>query len=566
MSERSGDKDGPVVGGVVALPLDGAGHFVAAAGVARGTALPKTGSAVVEKATPYAFYVLAVLTVAGLLNFLDRLILSILAQSIKVDLQLTDTQLGFLLGTGFAVFYSVVGIAMGRIADVLSRTRLMATGLATWSIMTAAGAGATSFAGLGAARIGVGVGEATANPCSHSLISDYFPARNRAAALGTYVAGAYLGGATALVLGGYILQHWGSMCAGVPGDFACGIKGWQAALLIVGLPGLPLAILVATLREPHRPGKEEVPVGRLLIREFSAAIPPFTLVSLYRTGNRQALIANLLLIGLLVALAVGLIALTGDVAQWSAIALGAYAIITWGQAQKLRDLPFYRLTFGCPTYVLAMLGGAMVACATGAVNAWSAAYAIRELHMSPASAGGTLGLVMAATSALGVIGGGWLADRWKQSDPRAPLWIAAISMTGTLPALAMMLSATTPQGFVPGFAIYALFTSGWAGAFAAMIQDLVLPRMRGGAASAFALVNIVISAGAGPYWVGKVSTLTGSLAGGMISVQLLAPVAFVLLYLAGRRLRHETAAGRLARAEAAGEKIAGLAPIPASPA
>jgi MFS family permease len=521
-----------------------------------------TRSASEERIRPHAYYVLIVLTLAGLLNFLDRLILSILAQSIKVDLQLTDAQLGFLLGTGFAVFYSVVGIAMGRIADVLSRTRLMATGLVTWSIMTAAGAGATSFAGLGAARIGVGVGEATANPCSHALISDYFPARNRAAALGTYVAGAYLGGAAALVLGGYILQHWPTMCSSVPGAFACGIKGWQAALLIVGLPGLPLAVLVANLREPARPGKEVITLPRLLIREFGAAIPPFTLISLYRTGNTAALRANLALILLLAALATALILMTGDAAQWSAIALGAYAIVSWGQAQKARDLPFYRLTFGCPTYVLAMLGGALVACSTGAVSAWTAAYAIRILGMSPALAGGTLGLSMAATSAVGVIGGGWIADRWKQHDRRAPVWIAAISAIGTLPALAIMLRASSAADFLPGFALFALFSAGWAGAFAAMIQDLVLPRMRGGAASAFALVNIVISAGAGPYWVGKVSTTTGSLAKGMISVQLLVPLALVLLYLAARRLRHETPAARAARAQAAGEPSADLRPIP----
>src|SRR4051794_17737532 len=113
----------------------------------------------------YAFLALAVLTASSFLNFLDRQIVSILAQAIKADLQLNDAQLGFLLGTAFAVFYAVVGIAMGRISDAVMRTRLMGAGLAIWSAMTVAGALATSFGGLAVARIGVGDGESTANPC-----------------------------------------------------------------------------------------------------------------------------------------------------------------------------------------------------------------------------------------------------------------------------------------------------------------------------------------------------------------------------------------------------------------
>lgn len=509
-----------------------------------------------ERVRPYAYVALAVLTAASLLNFLDRLIISILAQSIKLDLHLTDAQLGFLLGTGFAVFYAVVGIAMGRIADVVSRSKLMAIGLAVWSAMTALGAGATSFASLGLARIGVGVGEATANPCSHSLITDYFPPRNRAAALGTYVAGSFLGGATAMVLGGLIVQHWSSgICQAVPGAFACGLKGWQAALIIVGLPGLPLAFVVAALKEPVRPGKEHVPLGALLLREFSAAVPPFTLICIGRTGERRALIANIAMIVVIAALAATISGLTGDHAQWWAIGLGAYSVISWGQVQKIRDRPFYSLTFGCPTFVLSMVGAAFVACTTGAVNAWAAPYAMRVLHMSPAGAGGALGVVFAISAGFGVVAAGWVTDKWKPRDVRAPLWMASLSLAGSLPTLAVMLTATAPPVYLVSYCLFAICTSGWAAGVAALIQDLVLPRMRGGAASAFALVNVVISAGAGPYWVGKVSTVTGSLATGMISVQLLALPAFILLFLAAARLRRETPAGRQARADAAGEIV-----------
>ena len=122
-----------------------------------------------------AYFALAVLVLTNLFNMLDRSIVAILAQSIKADLKLGDAELGFLLGTAFAVFYSVVGIAMGRISDFVSRKKMLAMGLALWSVMTALGGAATGFMSLSAARIGVGVGEAAANPCSHSLLADTFP-------------------------------------------------------------------------------------------------------------------------------------------------------------------------------------------------------------------------------------------------------------------------------------------------------------------------------------------------------------------------------------------------------
>jgi MFS family permease len=508
-----------------------------------------------ERIQPYAYYALALLTVATFFNFLDRLILSILANDIRHDLHLTDVQLGFLLGTGFAVFYAVVGIAMGRIADAVSRTKLMALGLASWSIMTALGAAATNFSSLGLARMGVGIGEATANPCSHSLISDYFPRRHRGTALGTYIAGTFLGGAGALVLGGMILTHWESMCLVIPGNFACGLSAWRGTLIVVGLPGLPLALIVARLREPQRPAREQIPLGQLLLREFSAAIPPFTLMALFKAGNRKAFVFNLLVIAAVIIAVFSLITLTGDVAQWAATGLGAYAVISWGQALKMRDRAFYRLTFGCPTFLLAMLGGAMVATTTGAVAAWSAPYAIRIIGMPPASAGLWLGLTTAVGGGFGVILAGRISDRWKLRDPRAPISMAALSQLASLPALALMLTAHTARDYIIGSALFSLCSSGWGAAFAAMIQDLVLQRMRGGAASAFALISVIIAAGAGPYWVGKVSTITGSLATGMASIQALVPIALVLLFFAARRLRLETAAGRISRAELAGEIV-----------
>jgi MFS family permease len=136
-----------------------------------------------ESVSPYAWYVLAILFLVYVLNFIDRQILAILAEDIKRDLDLTDADIGFLFGTAFGVFYALFGIPLGRLADSWHRVRLMSIGLALWSAMTALSGFARSGLTLSGARIGVGIGEATASPAAYSLISDWFPPRLRATAL-----------------------------------------------------------------------------------------------------------------------------------------------------------------------------------------------------------------------------------------------------------------------------------------------------------------------------------------------------------------------------------------------
>ena len=134
------------------------------------------------KAGGYAWYALGVMVVVYMLNFIDRQILSILAEDIKHDLDLTDAQLGFLYGTAFAIFYALFGIPLGRLADSWYRGRLMALGLAVWSSMTALSGFATSYGQLAIARVGVGVGEASASPAAFSMLADYFPKERKAVA------------------------------------------------------------------------------------------------------------------------------------------------------------------------------------------------------------------------------------------------------------------------------------------------------------------------------------------------------------------------------------------------
>ena len=191
----------------------------------------------------YRRYVLGVLVFVYVFNFIDRQILSILMQPIKEDLLLSDTQLGFLSGIAFAVFYATLGIPIARLADRSSRVNIIASALAIWSIMTAVTGLAQNFWQMALARIGVGIGEAGCSPPSHSLISDYFPPDTRATALSIYALGIPIGILFGFLAGGWIEQFF----------------GWRYAFFVVGLPGVLLAILVKlSLKEPPRGHSEAV--------------------------------------------------------------------------------------------------------------------------------------------------------------------------------------------------------------------------------------------------------------------------------------------------------------------
>jgi MFS family permease len=509
----------------------------------------------VERATPYAWYALFLLSFANMFNYIDRHIVSALSPAIKADLKLDDADIGFLLGTAFAVLYGVLGISMGRIADALSRTRLMASGLSLWSAMTALSGGAMSFATMSGARLGVGVGEATANPVSQSMLSDYFPARNRGAVLGVYLASVHLGTAIALILGGVILKKWSSWCGVFPAG-ACEIASWRAAFLVVGLPGLVLACLVFFLREPPRPQAHVAkPAIQIVRQEIGSAIPPFTLFTLAKLGGSGAVGTNILLILLLAVVGGAIAYLTGDRAQWIAVSIGVYSVTTWSQILKHGDSPLYKLTFGCPTFMTMMFGGALLACFVGTIATWAMPYAMRTLGGDSAKIGLALGAAQFGSAVTSVILGGIVSDWWKKRDARAPIWIGLIALLVPVPLLFLLLSAKTLGAYVAAYSIITLFAMSWAGPFAAEAMGLVMVRMRGAASAIFSLVMILMAAGIGPYWVGKISTISGSLTTGLYSLLAFVPAAAILLTMAARRLRDETAMGRQARARAAGEAV-----------
>jgi len=192
----------------------------------------------------YRRYALGLLLVVYVSNFIDRQILTILAESIRRDLDLSDTQLGFLGGLAFAVFYTFAGIPIARWADRGTRRTIIALGLFVWSGMTALTGLARSFTELALARIGVGLGEAACSPPAHSLLSDTFPPERRGTAFSVYALGIPIGSAIGTFTGGWIVEFF----------------DWRTAFYVVGLPGLALAVVVRfTLREPERGAMDPQP-------------------------------------------------------------------------------------------------------------------------------------------------------------------------------------------------------------------------------------------------------------------------------------------------------------------
>ena len=188
-----------------------------------------------ERTPAYSWYALALLMLIYVLNFLDRTIIYILFPLIKKEMAFSDTQLALLGTTSFVIFYTVLGIPFGRLADRGSRTKIIAIGVIVWSLFSGLTAFANDFWTLFACRVMVGVGEATLGPAAISLLSDYFPPLRRATITSIYSMGIAIGAGLAALLGGSLSQY-----------------GWRIAFMLIGFPGLAFGALIFFLREPAR--------------------------------------------------------------------------------------------------------------------------------------------------------------------------------------------------------------------------------------------------------------------------------------------------------------------------
>ncbi len=200
-----------------------------------------------------AWVTVVILMVAYVLSFVDRQILNLLVEPIRRDLAINDTQMSLLMGLSFALFYTVCGIPLGRVADTRSRRGLIAVGILFWSAATAACGMAKMYWQFLLCRIGVGVGEAALSPAAYSLIADSFPAERRATAISVYSMGVYLGSGLAFLVGGLVIQF-----ASAQGDVTLPLLGevrpWQLIFLILGVAGVFFTLLMLAIKEPVRRG------------------------------------------------------------------------------------------------------------------------------------------------------------------------------------------------------------------------------------------------------------------------------------------------------------------------
>ncbi len=513
----------------------------------------------------YAHYVLLVLVIVYVFNFIDRNILSILSQDIQADLGVSDAQMGFLYGTVFAVFYAVFGIPLARFADVWVRRSLISVGLMFWSAMTALSGLARSFPVLALFRIGVGIGEASASPAAYSMLADYYPPRLRATVIAIYSSGVYIGGGIGLFIGGLILDTWGNAYPD-PASAPFGLKGWHVAFMAVGIPGILMAAWVRTLREPRRGVSEGLVTDdhpapwEVLRTEMTAMLPLVNLPGLRQAG--ASLPRNGAAAVVISLIAAVLIALTGSVAQWIALGIGAYVVFSWAQSIAARDPATFAMIFRSRAMVYTMIAFPTISFVTYGVGFWTAPLLLRLHDTDPTEVGLYIGLGSAAGGLIGVTLGGVLGDLFKRTHPAGRLLIGYLAVFGTAPlVLWMIYTESLMMAFVLNFAHH-LFSACWPGIPPSTAADLVLPRMRAVAGAYYILVNTFVGLALGPYVMGQLSDVfaaTGmseaaSLQSAIAASMAIFVLTLVFLTLAWRHLPRDEAS-RLERARALGEQV-----------
>jgi MFS family permease len=460
----------------------------------------------------YAKYALVVLVTVYVFNFIDRQILSILAESIKADLGISDAEIGFLYGTSFAIFYAVFGIPLGRLADLWTRKKLISIGLAFWSLMTALSGSARGFASLATFRTGVGIGEASASPASYSLLSDYFPPKRRATAFGIYSSGVYIGGGIGVFLGGTVLDAWNRWFPD-PSLAPLGLKGWQAAFMAVGLPGLLIALWVSSLREPRRgqgDGLASAPPHPHPFREASsellAILPGLNFIHLGRIGAPVRLylinIAGAVVLMLASAL---LVSVTGSTLQWVGLAIGLYCAFSWGISLSITDSETFAMILRCRTILLASVGFATLSFATYGMSFWTPPYFIRTYHVSAGDIGAILGLEAAVGGWIGVSVAGHVADRWRQRSIHGNLHMGLVTILLTaVTAVTVMFIDNLLVAYIVIF-FYSIVNAMWLGPAIATVTGLVLPQARALAGALFIMTLTFLGLAIGPYLMGYFS-------------------------------------------------------------
>jgi MFS family permease len=415
----------------------------------------------------YAGYAVLLLALINVLNYVDRSIIFVLFEPIKRELHLSDTQLGW-LGSAYVMVYALSAVPLGVLSDLKSRRAVIATGVAFWSLFTAMGGLARTFAQLFVCRSMVGVGEASYTPAAQALIADYFPGRGRALALGIFWGGLALGGVLGIWVGGELE----------------GLYGWRAAFLAVGIPGFILAMLAAQLRDPARARTQfplleqirRIEVGAWRLTRATWPIWMFTLL-----GGIGAYVAN----GIRGAAELDVAVFSGFAGLGVALQLG----LAVRRAVRLRQQPRAHhprvaelqhaagLVLRTPTLAWLFIGGALITFSMNGLVAWSPSYMQRELGLTPAVVGRTIGLWGLFGGVLGTVFGGRLGDALAERWPGGRVLAGSAGFLAGAPLALWLLHVEDLNVFIPLFFMTLFFFTWYHGPMTAAIFDVVPPQV-----------------------------------------------------------------------------------------
>lgn len=411
----------------------------------------------------YAWYAVGVLMLANVSYWIDRQILSLLVIPIQRDLGISRTQLSFIASVPFAIFSTLLAVPIARIADKGNRRTVMTVGVALWSIMTALCGLAGTYARLLMARIGVGVGEATLQPAATSLIADSFRRERVATAMSVYSTAIFLGSGLAYFIGGWIVglvsvrERWTLPLVGA-------IHPWQTVFMVVGLPGLLIALLMLTIQEPERAAGK------------SGTVP---LSALFR---------------------------------------------------YVRD---HARTFACLS-----VGFGFSATVNIGIAFWLATFLIEKHRWTAARAGMVQGSLTMTIGMVGVVAGGWLADRYlRHGRTDGPLRVGIIGALGMLVSATAYPLAPSPWLAVAWLVVVNFFAAfPWGAASSAAAEAMPAPMRAQGTSLYFLVVNLM-SVGLGPVAVAFVADhvlgARSAVADALVIVNIAGMTAAIVLLLAG---------------------------------
>ena len=444
---------------------------------------------------PYRLYVLFLLTAVYTFNFVDRQIIGILSPAIKEDLGLADWQLGILKGFAFAVLYTTLGIPIARLADRINRVTIVSVSLALWSGFTAISGAANNFAQLALARVGVGIGEAGGSPPSHSLISDYFPKESRAGALAIFAMGIPIGVALAYLGGGWLTETF----------------SWRVAFVVVGLPGIALAILLKlTVREPPRGALDEAVAGNDSFKSLRVTEPE---------GAFERFLS-------------GFSKLMPSKARASMFSEMA---TIWRAAKHLLAIPTYRAV---------VIGTTAISFTTYANGTWIVDFYVRSHGDFPLlQILFWLGIISGTAYAAGTFLGGYLVDKFGAKNKKLYGYIPAVALLASVPMF--LVSIWHPNTVVSIlFQVPVQLAVGfYLGPAFALAQTLAPVSVRALSTAIFFFILNMIALGFGPTIAGFLSSaLIGSYGVGpalQISLSVVSAAAIYgswMFYQAGKRI------------------------------